>query len=427
MKPETKRLLAEQSANRERTRTILAKETAEVTEEERTELDTLTGRANEIETELRAALTLEGDEAREQDEVQPDPERRERLELRSRASLGRYLMAALTGRQLDGAEAELREAAGIPDGIPVELWDTAPVLEARQRELADEHRVTTPAPDTVGINLDQIRPAVFAPTIADKLMIDMPTVMSGTYASGTITTSVSGDVVAKEAEVPQTKGVITVQTATPKRAGVSIGLTLEDIAAVGQANFESVLRENVSLVLADEIDDQMLNGTGAANDLIGIFNRLADPAAPAAQVETWERMLAIQAGGIDGLWASMLSHISILCGPETYRLAATTFQGADAEESAAAYMARTGYGGMGIWTNKRMPDKAAHIQQGILCRKGRMGMRTAVCPHWGSIGIDDIYSGAIRGQRFFTLSAILGDVILVQPDAYAQVAFRVST
>ena len=55
-------------------------------------------------------------------------------------------------------------------------------------------------------------------------------------------------------------------------------------------------------------------------------------------------------------------------------------------------------------------------------------MRTAVCPVWfGSISIDDIYSGAKKGERYFTLSVLLGDVILVQPAAYAQVSFRVST
>ena len=64
------------------------------------------------------------------------------------------------------------------------------------------------------------------------------------------------------------------------------------------------------------------------------------------------------------------------------------------ELSAAAYaMANTG----GWWTNKRMPDAVSDIQQAILHRKGRsmMGaagaMRTAVCPHWNEVSIDDIY------------------------------------
>ena len=348
-----------------------------------------------------------------------DAEARERIELRSKASLGAYMRSALTGRVVSGAEAELQAAAGV-DGIPMELWE---VPEQRSAE----QRAVTPAPGTVGINLDPIRPAVFAPSIADKLQIDMPRVPSGTYATGTISSTagsvLTADAVAKSAEVPQSAGVINVGTASPKRVGASLGLTLEDIAAIGQANFESVLRENVSLVLSDELDDQLINGTGANDDLVGIFERLTNPSAPAANVETWTRFLAIQSGGIDGLWATELEHISMVVGVDSYRLSAATFQGTDSEESAASYLKRMG---AGYWTNSRMPATAANIQQGILCRKGRPGMRTAVSPTWGSISIDDILSGARKGERYFTVSAIVGDVILVQPDAYAQVAFRVS-
>ena len=204
-----------------------------------------------------------------------------------------------------------------------------------------------------------------------------------------------------------------------------------NLAAVGADNFESVLRQHISLVLADEIDDQIINGDGSNDDLTGVFERLGNPGTPAAAVETWTRFLAKQSGGIDGLWASELSDIAMVVGVETFRLAAATFQGTDAEESAAAYMKRTGAAENAFVTNSRMPAKATHIQQAILCRKGRSmmpsPMRTAVCPVWfGSISIDDIYSGAKKGERYFTLSVMLGDVILVQPAAYAQIAFRVS-
>ena len=171
----------------------------------------------------------------------------------------------------------------------------------------------------------------------------------------------------------------------------------------------------------------MLNGDGSSDDLTGIFERLTDATAPAAAVETWVRFLAIQSGGIDGLWASELSHIGLLVGPESYRLAAATFQGADSEDSAASYLKRTGGG---FVTNSRMPVKATHIQAGILVRRGRSMMpsptRTAICPSWGFFTIDDIYSGALKGQRRFVINTLVGDVILVQPSAYSEVAFRVS-
>ena len=402
---------------------------AELTDETRNELDQIETRSADHERQIRAArLAVDEEDAEAQRKGATgadglDPEKRERLELRGKASLGAYLMAALRGRAVTGAEAELQEAVGV-DGIPLELWDSREALEARARRVGQaEHRDITPAPGTTGINLDPIRPAVFAPSIADRLMIDLPRVESGTFATATISTSVTGDAVAKSADVPETAGALTIGTTGPKRVGASLGLTLEDIAAVGQANFEAILRENVSLVLASELDDQMINGDGQNDDLTGIFQRLSDPAAPAAAVETWTRFLAIQSGLIDGLWATELDHVNLTVGVDSYRLAAATFQGTDAEESAASYLKRMGDG---FVTNSRMPAKVNHIQQGLACRKGRMGMRTAVCPHYGYIQVDDIYTGARKGERYFTVSVLVGDVILVQPGAYAQVAFRVS-
>ena len=407
---------------RQRLNEISGLEGEAFTDEIRQESDRLTAEFRQVETKLRAAITAEGEPEVRTVAAAPDAEERERIELRSRASLTQYLLNAVRGKAHAGVEAELNEAAGISaDGIPLELWDVPQPAE---------ERAVAAAPGTVGVNLDQIRPFVFANSIAPRLGIEMPRVVSGTYASATITTAQSAAAKAKSAAAEGVAGAFSVTTATPKRISARLELTLEDIAAVGQANFEPILRQNLSLALSDELDDQAINGAGADNDLNGIFQRLTDPAAPAAQKETWKRFLTIQSSGIDGLWASELQDVAMVVNPETYRLAATTFQGNDSEESAAAYMKRVGGG---FWTNKRMPDKANHIAQGILYRKGRMmqggsgAMRTAVCPHWNEIGIDDIYSGSAKGERYFTLHVIVGDVILVQPDAYKQVAFRVSS
>ena len=392
----------------------------DLTDEQRGEMDTLTRAYRDVETRKRAAMVTEADDVKRKAEEYasaPDRELRERVELRSRASLGRYLMAAQRGRIPDGPEAELSAAAGIDDGIPLELWD-----------VDIETRAVTGSPGTVGVNLDRIRPAVFAPSILPRLGVEMPRVQSGTYASATITTSTTADAVAKSGDAPATAAAFTVTTATPKRVSARLELTLEDIAAVGQANFESVLRENLSLALSDELDDQGLNGDGQNNNLTGIFQRLADPAAPGAAVATFDDFVASFAGGIDGLWASTMKDVAIVGGPESYRLSARTFRdatGQDLGDMAFADYAMAKYGGW--WTNRRMPDTAANVQQAILYRMGRTGIRRAVCPHWGRVTIDDVYSGSIKGERYFTAHVLLGDVILVQPDAYGQVNFRVST
>ena len=380
--------------------------------------------AEEQEAEERAAEAKKGSAAG------VDAETRERIELRSKAMLGNYLSAAAKGRMVDGAEAELSSAAGI-NGIPLELWDTA--VERRQ----GEERAITPAPGTVGVNLDPIRPAVFANSIAMRLGVDMPRVPSGTFATGTITGSQSAAALAKSGAAVGAIGAITVTTATAKRIAGRLELTLEDIASVGQANFEAILRQNLALSLSNALDDQVINGDGQAPNLVGFFQRLDDPVNAPAQVSTFDDFAAAHAAGVDGLWSNTIMEVGIACGPATYRLAGRTFQTATnykGELSAAAY-ARENTGG--LWTSKRMPDAATfetvdNVQQAILYRMGRSamgasaGMRTSVCPHWGEIGIDDIYSGSASGERYFTLHVLLGDVILVQPDAYEQVAFRVA-
>ena len=179
------------------------------------------------------------------------------------------------------------------------------------------------------------------------------------------------------------------------------------------------------------MDRQGLNGAGSGSDLVGIFQRLTDPGDPTA-IADFDAFAAVHAGGIDGLWSNTLKEVSVVVGPATYALSASSFQSATnykGEMSAASYAAQnTG----GFWTNARMPDAASTIQQGILYRMGRSmmggsgGMRTAVCPHWNEISIDDIYSGSAEGERFFTMHVLLGDVILVQPAAYAQIAYKVS-
>ena len=405
---------------------------------QRGELDGIELRSADHERQLRvcrAAVEEEDRASRVEKDANPDPEMRARIELRSRAAVGRYLSAALRGRLPDGAERELGEAAGLEPGqVPFELWQRPAAPEHRNVE----HRAITPAPGTVGINLDVLRPYVFAPSVVDKLMVDMPQVPSGSWASGTITTAAAAGAVPKggtgtTGDVPETAAAFTVETTTPHRIGASLLLAIEDVAAVGAAGFESLLREHISLAVSDELDDQVLNGDGSGDNISGMFQRLTDPTAAPSAVTDFDGFAAAHASGIDGLWAGDIAEVSIVVGEETYGLSARTFQTATnykGEMSAAAYakMHTAGW-----WCNSRMPDPVTFmtvddIQQAILCRKGRSmmpsPMRTAVCPHWGYFTVDDVYTGARKGQRRFVINTLIGDLILVQPSAYSQIAYR---
>ena len=205
--------------SRERQRMAELAISDELTDETRAELDTIEKGTPDLERQLRAATVALEDEEKETETRavnDPDTEQRERIELRSKAQLTTYFLNAARGRMADGAEAELQSAAGISGhGIPLELWDVARP-ERRSAEDGRETRAITPAPGMIGVNLDPIRPAVFANSIAPRLGIEMPRVMSGTFASGTITTSQTASARAKSAAAVGNAGAITVTTATPK-------------------------------------------------------------------------------------------------------------------------------------------------------------------------------------------------------------------
>ena len=113
--------------------------------------------------------------------------------------------------------------------------------------------------------------------------------------------------------------LLTAITAKPRRISARLSMTLEDVAAIGQANFESALRQNLSAGLSDEYDKQCINGDGEAPNVEGLIAQLADPDDPAA-LATFDSFLDSFAGAIDGLWASMLSEVAIVSNVDAYKL-----------------------------------------------------------------------------------------------------------
>ena len=418
-------LQVEQSEKRERANALLSQESR--TDAETTELDEVTRRLQAIEPELRAALVLVSGEESEtetgSDEL--DAETRERLELRAKSTVTAFVEAALRGRLVNGPEAEYMAACGV-DGIPLELFEPDP---REQRDNGEQRADTvTPSPGTVGVNLQPIQPAIFAASIAPRMGIDMPRVQSGTFAQARISTSLTAGAKAKGAAAESTEAEFTTATATPKRVSGRLGIRIEDVASVGVSNFEASLRANLQLVMSAELDDQVINGDGQAPNLSGLFQALTDAANPAA-VADFDTFLATFAGGVEGLWASTLKDVGIVCGPATYQLSAKAFRdvgNANGHRGAIAFSdyaaAHTG----GWRTNARMPNAASNIQKGILHRKGRTGVRTAVCPHWGALSIDDVYSGSASGTRYVSFHVLLGDVLVIQPGAYAEVAYKLA-
>ena len=392
-----------------------------LTDEQTAEVAKLTKEYGDVETRKRAAIIAEGGD----DKVTPtvDAETRERNEIRGRSRVGAFLMAALEGRLPGGAEAEYAAALGVGAGqIPIDLW------EGDRPTPTPEQRAATPAPTTgTGVQVAPVQPFIFAPSIAPRLGIDMPSVGSGGYSELTISTSVPAGAVAKGGDATDTAGALTAVNANPRRISARMTVTLEDVAAIGQANFEAALRQNASMALSDAYDSQCIAGNGTAPNVNGLIAQLTDPTNPTA-VATFDAFVQSFADQVDGLFASMVSQVGIVTNPDAYKLAAQTFRGTAANGGPVAtvadyLMASTG----GFWTNKRMPATASTIARGIVYRMGQRGIRTCSHPTWGTISIDDIYTDSRSGQRHFTMHMLVGDkVLIVQPGAYGLVEYKVS-
>ena len=397
----------------------------ELTDEQRAELGTLGTEHQDTEAQLRAAIASAPDA---DPAIVPtvDPEVRERLELRGRASLGRYLVCDAHRPAVTGPEAEYQAACKVP-GIPIDLFE-----QDRPETRAD---VASGVPATgAGATLAPIQPFVFAQSIAPMLGIEMPSVGSGSYSEMTISTALSAAAKSKATAQESTAAVLTPATATPRSIRGRLTLNLEDIAAIGQANFESALRQNAQAVVSDALDSQIITGNGTAPNLNGLIKQLTDPTNPTV-IATFDAFVASFADSIDGLWAPTMMDLGMVVNVDAYKLAAKSYRdrvidtgnrgGVSLGDKTAADYLRAYTGG--FWTNKRMPATASTIARGIVHRKGRMGLRTACLPTWGSIAVDDIYSDAQSGQRHFTLNILVGSkVLLVQPDAYGLVEFKVA-
>ena len=416
----SQRLLLEQSEKRQKVNALLGKDS--LTDEERAELDTLTTRLQQIETEYRAAVTVEASETQETRNAPDglDAEHRERLDLRRRCMLTRYFQSRLGGAALRGAELEYLAADGVPEGsIPLSVMDPDPRDRAEQRADAP-----TPAPSTTGRIIAPIVPAVFEMSVASYLMVEMPRVMSGSYNVPRITTSLTAGWKAAGGDTDSTAAALTVASTTVKRLSGRMSLRIEDVVNVGMEDFEASLRMNLSQVVGNALDKAVLNGSGASDQPTGLLQRLTDPSAPSTTAD-FANFVSVAAGAISAseLWVSGLPDVRTLCGPATMELSEEVFRGNDSYISAAAYLRQQ----TGGWrSNAHVPAAASNVQQAVQVMLGRPGLSIARMPTWGRLEIDDIYSGSGKAETYRTVHVLCGDLLILHPDAYRQVAYKVS-
>ena len=420
----TQRLTIRASEIRQRLNEISGLEGEALTDEVRAEESTLQNEFRDTETKLRAAVAAEGDPSATPP-VTEDAELRERRELRGRVTLADYIGAAVAqgdaGRAA-GAAAEYAAAVGCPGMVPLDMF--GPTTEERQaaRQRAIEHRAVTPAPadSDVPSTHAPIVPAIFDRSVGAFLGIEMPTAATGIASFPVLSTSLQGGMKGESAAATEGAGAFTVTDADPRRLTGAFRIRKEDIAKL--PSLESSLRENLSMVLSDEYDKQLVNGDNVAPNLNGLFVQLSDPSAPAANPETYVRYAAAFASHLDGLFATTPGDVRGLVGPHTLRHMASTF-GTTAGDRSSYAMLAADFGG--VRATRRIADPASKIQQAIIRRANPAGDRVAVAPVWmGLEVIRDPYTAAAKGEVAITGTILVGGAVILRSAAFVQDSFR---
>ncbi len=394
----SQKLALEASEKRQKINELLAKD--ELSPEERSEMETLTKRMSEIETEYRAAVSAEADiaggDSPNRDNA-GDAEERERAELRGRIRLGNYLLAAVRNETLAGPEAEYNAAMEMRSGdFPLEL-----LAPAEERA---EERATTGVDTTVQPRrwLDRL----FAQTAAQRLGITMESVGAGVTSYPVTTAGAAAAQRAKSEAADDAVWTFAVSELKPTRNSVRAVFSIEDDARV--PGLEEALRRDLRMALTEGIDRAIFlgdaNATGTDADITGLttLGGITEQTITQANKVKGPETLQAFTGLVDGIHAMSVGDLRVVAAVGAYRLWETTIVNSAAENQTLAAFLRTA--GMSWTTRGEIETDTANNDFGAFVGRGRGLEGAGVCPIWESgTLIRDPYSGAAKGEVAITL------------------------
>ena len=392
------RLQIRQSEVREKINELLGVDIATRSTVQDNELTALTDEAQRIEPSIRAALVVEDAdravaerEAAELGDLAVDPESRERLALRGKTGLADFLSAAAGGREVSGAAREYADAVGCAplNRLPLDLFG----------ERQAESRALTAGPAVDG-PVEPAIPYIFQRSAAASLGIQFPSHGAGSVQIPRVTTPVPSDTLAKDAAAPVSAAVITLDSQSPKRISGQFQTRAEDLAVFPQ--LEQVLKESIRGSLANELDNEVLNGVAAG--LNGLFLQAADQ-TKASTLETYATGIGRFAELVDGSMAYSLADLRCVVGSTTY----AKYMGLISDGMPLADYLETKLGSFRV--SNRMPALLDKGQRGIVTLNG--GPSPIRIYVWNALEIiRDPYSGAGTGKVTLTATALVSEVYI---------------
>ena len=387
----------------------------EITDEIRSEVQTLKTSLSDLEVRNQAAIVSESEQAaaNEQRFEASDGEGRELRELQGRVSVARYLGAAIETRSVDGAESEYNEALGMDrTAFPLRLLAPSEVR-------AD---TTTDAGATQGTWLDRI----FGDTAASYIGVQFNSVAPGVASYPTTTAGATGAQRGKGQDVSDAAWTVGVTDLSPTRNAVrAIFNTVDSARLMG---LEEALRRDLSMAMADAIDKVILSGDNSANpadgDIVGLRTATDVTEVTIGQSAkiTGKGVTEALAEFIDGKHASMPEHLRIAASvaSNTLWLSNLVQSGNSVDTSIAQYLRAHGLSWM---TREGIDTTSTNGKFGGYVGLSRMQAGAGVAAVWdGGQLIRDPYSDAAGGTVALTLS-YLWNFGLPRPASFGRIKY----
>ena len=262
------------------------KETRDLSADEAKQFDALKGEERAVSKQIERAEYLADTERRSAGTPISDNASADFDKLASQVSIVKTIRAQMEGRALDGAELEYAQEAERRSGRKAEgVFIPMQALEQRVNN-------TTSAPEIVG---EQHRPQDYIGALRNKLLARKLGVRVLTGLQGDVSipkhgSSMSLGWVTEGGAVNESTMGFDSVTMTPKHTGGKTEMSRQLIQQ-SSPGIEQLVRDDLTFLIAQQIDDAILNGTGLTGQPTGILENASIQTAP--MPTSWADILAL--------------------------------------------------------------------------------------------------------------------------------------
>ena len=370
-------------------------------------LTAFTAEAQDLEVRYRAALVATTDLPEAGPITEEKPEVKEFNAIYHKSKLFRFLDSIAHGKELDGADAELR-AAVFPNGSRLGNEHSFPLHLLLPLDEDLEVRVDTATTIAAASGVKQTKPIaerIFARTDSAFLGANFVAVQAGQqsfpYVSAGAALSYADEGVAIDAAA----GTVTVEDVNPTEASLAYLYGQTSASRFMEGELESALRNDARMAIESGIDDTVIKGRPVVANVLtvavpGLETEIAAGADEVADSLTAAAVLAIYAGRVDGLYANVWQDVRMLVRNQVYAASIFLAVGGATGERLLGDLLGTEI----FRASSRLTNVAAHLSQGISYAPANDRMNLLV-PVWMDVGvIVDPYTAANKRQTRLTFS-----------------------